>query len=296
TLDISGGEMLTKKEWEKIIDFCKDTFILNILTNGTLITEGIADTLSYSDRVSISLYGADAETHDKVTGVKGSFEQVLRGTALLTKRDIEVRAAILIFPFNVYQLEDIVKLAISLGCKRVQVGIICSVGRAENKNWDLSEKERAWLDEKMNELKEKEEYKDIEIRWEEEDEEYLEKKENKCGAGVIMWEITSNGDIYPCATIRIPMGNVAKENLEDICKSPAAKFFQDLLTPHKKLCGDCQYLYLCKGCHGQAFAHFFKVKNCPWVKQFEKAPPLFKNAIHEKRKKKENEMIKDVLK
>ena len=100
--------MLTKKEWEKIIDFCKDAFILSILTNGTLITDKIADTLSYSDRVSINLYGTDAETHDKVTGVKGSFGQVLRGAAILAERDIEVRAAILISPFNVYQLEDIV--------------------------------------------------------------------------------------------------------------------------------------------------------------------------------------------
>lgn len=282
TMDISGGEMLTRKGWEKIIEFCKGKTTLSILTNGTLITEEIADTLVNCDRVSISLYGADAETHDKVTGEKGSFEKVLRGAALLTKRGVEVRAAVLMFPFNMYQLKDIVKRAISIGCKTVQVGIICSVGRAQNKHWELSEKERAWLGEMMNELKKM--HKDIEIRWEEE---HVEKEEHKCGAGFTRWEITSNGDIYPCATIRISLGNVIEEDLTNICKSPAVKFFQELLTPHKALCGDCKYLYVCEGCHGEAFAHFFRVDNCPWAEQFERAPPSFKKAIHEKYKKKE---------
>lgn len=279
-MDISGGELLTREGWEILADFCKNKFTLGILTNGTLITDKIADTLVQYDRVNISLYGKDAQTHDTVTGVPGSFDHVLQGVTRLTEKGINVRASVLMLPFNVHQLEDIVKLAVSLGCKRVQVGIICSVGRAQAKNWELSKEERTYLGEKMNNLKRK--YKDIEIQWEEEP---SEKKEHKCGAGFTRWVIAANGDVYPCATIRMPMGNVIKDGVIPICESPAVKFLQELLTPHEALCGDCQYLYVCRECHGQAFAHFFKVDNCSWANQFENAPPYFKDVIEKKKKK-----------
>lgn len=291
TIELSGGELLTKEKWEKIFDFCKNRFTLSILTNGTLITEEIADILQHSSTISISLYGADAKTHDRVTGVEGSFSQVLKGTTLLTERGIDIRAAIMLFPFTLNNLEDIIKVAISIGCNKIQVGMVCSVGRAEKKQWNLSQKKRKWLDKKMNELKKK--YKTVEIRWEEESIEKKEKKEHKCGAGFTRWEITSNGDVYPCTTIRIPMGNVIKEDPIQICTSEMVTFFQTLITPHRALCGECEYLYLCNNCHAQALTHFYKVDYCAWSHQFENAPDPLKHIIEEKRKNRKEKMEKN---
>ncbi len=50
-------------------------------TNGTLITEGTVIEMKASgiQRISISLDGPDAETHDAFRKVKGSFEGSLQG-------------------------------------------------------------------------------------------------------------------------------------------------------------------------------------------------------------------------
>ena len=277
---LSGGEVLTKEGWEKMADFCIERFYSGILTNGILITEEIADKLTSYKEVHISLYGRDAETHEKITGVPGSFERAVKGITLLTERDMYVGASVLMVPFNLHQLEDMVKLAISLKCKIMRVGIISPVGRAYTGEWELTEEQKALLDTKMSELKEK--YKDeITVQWEEEP-----RKEHRCGAGYTRWVVISNGDVYPCAIFRVPIGNLKRDDPVDILNLPAVQFLQELKAPHDALCGDCHYLYACGECHGQAFAHYFKVDHCGWAQQFEKAPEPFKSAIWNKMNRK----------
>jgi radical SAM protein with 4Fe4S-binding SPASM domain len=275
-LHLSGGEILTKEGWEKMGDYCVDRFNFGVLTNGISITEETADILARYREIHISLYGKDAETHEKVTCVKGSYERAVKGMTLLAERGVYLGASLLMLPFNLDQLEDMIHLVISLKCRIARVGIVSPVGRALTGGWELTEEQFAWLEKTMNELKEK--YKDkIDIQWEEEP-----GNEHRCGAGFTRWVVTSNGDVYPCAIFRVPLGNVAREDPVEILNSPAVKFLQTLKSPHDALCGDCQWLYVCKECHAQGFAHFLQVDHCKWVDQFEKAPDLLKNALQKR--------------
>ncbi|MGD2249356.1 MAG: PqqD family peptide modification chaperone [Candidatus Methanofastidiosia archaeon] len=276
-VELSGGEILTKKRWDKLAEFCKNRFISHVLTNGCLITEETVHTLSWCREIYISVYGSTAQTHEKVTGVKGSFEQVVTGISLLAKKGFYVGVSVIVTPFTLHQFEDIVQLAISLQCKIVRVGIVSPLGRAYDKHWELTLPEKDILDKKIEELKQKYTGK-IDIQWEEEESE----GNQKCGAGVSRWVVTSNGDVYPCGIFRIPIGNVAREDPLHICVSPAVKFLEKLRPPDKQLCGDCTYFFACKQCHGQAFIYFLKVNHCGWAEQFEKAPEPFKSAIWEK--------------
>lgn len=267
---LSGGELLTKKGWDILAAFCYERFSSSILTNGVLITEKVADHLSQYDDVHISLYGKDAATHEKISQVPGSFEGAVKGISLLTKKGVSVGVSVIMVPFNLHQLEDMVKLAISLKCTIVRVGIICPIGRAFDKHWELTEPQREWLDKKMNELKTK--YTAIKIEWEEEHE---QREDHRCGAGFTRWVITANGDVYPCGAWRIPIGNVIKDDLVAICASDAVQFLQGLQAPHQEMCGDCVYLYACKECHAHAAAHWDKVDICHWATQFKKTPFTF---------------------
>ncbi len=272
-LQLSGGELLTKEGWETMGDYCVDRFNFGILTNGINITEEIADILARYREIHISLYGKDAETHEKVTRVKSSFERAVKGMTLLAERGVFLGASLMMLPFNLHQLEDMINLVISLKCKIARVGIVSPVGRALKGNWELTEEQLVWLEKTMNELKEK--YKDkMDIQWEEEP-----GKEHRCGAGFTRWVVTSNGDVYPCAIFRVPIGNVAREDPVDILNSPEVKFLQTLESPHEGLCGDCPWLYVCKECHAQGFVHFSQVEHCKWIYQFEKAPDSLKNAL-----------------
>jgi radical SAM protein with 4Fe4S-binding SPASM domain len=276
-MELSGGEVLTKKGWETLAEFCRNRFISCVLTNGCLITEEVVPTLTWCREIHISVYSSTAETHEKIAGVKGSFEQVVTGISLLTKKGVYVGASVIVTPFTLYQIEDIVQLALSLQCSIVRVGIVSPLGRAHNKHWELTLPEKHMLDKKIEELKQKYKGK-IDIQWEEEESDGSQ----KCGAGVSRWAVTSNGDVYPCGIFRIPIGNVAREDPLHICTSPAVKFLEELRPPDKELCGDCTYLFACQECHGQAFAFFRKVDHCFWAEQFEKAPEPFRSAIWEK--------------
>ena len=268
---LSGGEVLTKKDWEILADFCVCRFSCGVLTNGTVITEEIADRMSYLKDVQVSLYGADAETHEKIAQVKGSFERALTGIRLLTERGVTVGVSALMVPFNLNQLEDIVNLAISAKCRIVRVGIVCPIGRARHKEWELTADHMAWLDTEMRRLRQ--EHKDeIDIRWEED----LTREEHRCGAGFTTWTVVSNGDVYPCGSWRIPLGNLTKDDPVDILNSPLVKFLQEVKTPHDKMCGACQYLYVCQECHGHAHARYSRVEECGWAKQFGNAPGVLK--------------------
>jgi radical SAM protein with 4Fe4S-binding SPASM domain len=278
-LNLSGGEILTKEGWENLVDYCVERFHTILLTNAVMMTEEIADKMACLKEVFVSLYGTDAETNEKITQVKSSFEHTLRGIKLLTEKGIQVGVSVLMVPFNMEQLEDMVKIAISLKCHIVRVGIVCSLGRARDKEWNLTENQKCWLDTTMAGLRQK--YKEIDIRWEEE-----QGESRTCGAGFTRWVVASNGDVYPCAIFRIPIGNLAREDPIDICVSSAVKFLVGLESPHNELCGSCQYFYLCKGCHGEASTHCFEVDYCGWAQQFKEAPEPLRSAIWEKIKDK----------
>jgi radical SAM protein with 4Fe4S-binding SPASM domain len=278
-LNLSGGEILTKAGWEDLVDYCVDRFHTILLTNAIMMTEEIADKMTCLKEVYVSLYGIDTETNEKITQVKSSFEYTLRGIKLLTERGILVGISVLIVPFNMEQLEDVVKIAISLKCRIVRVGIVCSLGRARDKKWNLTKDQMSWLDTKIAELRQK--YKEIDVRWEEE-----QGESRACGAGFTRWVVAANGDVYPCAIFRIPIGNLARDDPIDICMSSGVKFLVELESPHSELCGSCRYFYLCSGCHGEASTHCFEVDHCGWAHQFKEAPEPFRNAIWEKIKNK----------
>ncbi len=89
---ITGGEVLLNPQWQLI---CKiiDSFGLrfSILTNGTLMTEKDIDyikTLINLRQVQISLYAIDEDTHDKITGLKGSCKKTKDAISLLRDRNI----------------------------------------------------------------------------------------------------------------------------------------------------------------------------------------------------------------
>ena len=275
---LSGGEILTKKGWDILADFCKNRFSSSILSNGILITDDIADRLSEYSNIHISLYGKDAETHEKISNVKGSFERAVTGITLLAERGAAVSASVIVVPYNIHQVKDIVALAVSLKCTAVQFGAVCPVGRARDRFWELTEEQMDWLRTEINALSKK--YKEIDIRWEEELQSQID---HRCRAGSALWVITANGDVYPCEVLRIPVGNVTKDDLEDLCRFPAMKFLQEVQTPHDAMCGDCLLLHACEGCHGHAFALHSGVDHCKWAEQFDEAPEPFKSIIKHKK-------------
>ena len=86
SLCISGGEPLLKKGVFSIIKKAKEKkLFVELITNGTLITNEIAQKLIASDvdLVTISIDAPIAEMHDQTRGTKGLWERSTRGLRIL---------------------------------------------------------------------------------------------------------------------------------------------------------------------------------------------------------------------
>ena len=90
----SGGEIFARKDFLEIYTYAKKKgFLITLFTNGTLISEKIADYLvewpPFS--IEITLYGRTKETYEAMTEIPGSYERCLRGIENLRQRNLPLK-------------------------------------------------------------------------------------------------------------------------------------------------------------------------------------------------------------
>ncbi len=87
----TGGEIFARKDFLEIYTYAKKKgFLITLFTNGTLITEKIADYLLEWPpfAIEITLYGRTRETYEALTQIPGSYDRCLRGIKLLRERGL----------------------------------------------------------------------------------------------------------------------------------------------------------------------------------------------------------------
>lgn len=116
---MTGGEPLLRPDFPAIYTHARERGILvAVFTNATLIDERIADL--WKDLppmlVEASLYGATPVTHDRITGVAGSWSRTLAGARLLLERGIKTGLKTILMKPNVHEYAAMEQLAESMGC------------------------------------------------------------------------------------------------------------------------------------------------------------------------------------
>ena len=111
---ICGGEPLTSPYLLPLLEFVKKELgsaPVSILTNGTLVTEKVADQLQQfeSVRFQVSLDGPDSDHHDLIRGI-GNFDKALRGLRILKSRGFEVNVLSVLSKRMLPWMEDFFKL------------------------------------------------------------------------------------------------------------------------------------------------------------------------------------------
>lgn len=105
---IAGGEPFVRQDLFNIIDsVVRNRMRFCILSNGTLITEGIAARLADSGRcdyVQVSIDGSCPRIHDSLRG-QGSFAAAVQGIEALMKAGVEASARLTVHRHNVDDLE-----------------------------------------------------------------------------------------------------------------------------------------------------------------------------------------------
>lgn len=118
TINFLGGEPFIIKSFLGVLRRAKNAGLRNITasTNGTLITEKNADEIAeLFTNLQISIHGANPATHDKITGMVGSWEKAINAVMILNKRGLPLNASFTITEGNFMEIVDYSKLISDLG-------------------------------------------------------------------------------------------------------------------------------------------------------------------------------------
>ena len=130
-LVLSGGEPLYRSDIFQLARYATDKGLrVALATNGTLVTKHVARMIVDAGvkRVSISLDGADALTHDSFRGIPGAFDAAVYGLRNLKALGMSVQINMTIARHNARQLPQVLELAKSLGADALHTFLLVPVG------------------------------------------------------------------------------------------------------------------------------------------------------------------------
>jgi radical SAM protein with 4Fe4S-binding SPASM domain len=130
-LVLSGGEPLYRSDIFQLARYGTERGLrVALATNGTLVTREVARMIVDSGvrRVSISLDGADALTHDTFRGIPGAFDAAVQGLRNLKALGMSVQINMTIARHNARQLPQVLELAKRLGADALHTFLLVPVG------------------------------------------------------------------------------------------------------------------------------------------------------------------------
>lgn len=281
---LSGGEPTIHPDFLRIVEEgSRRGIYMAVATNGTrfsnmgFVERALKAGLKY---VEVSLDSVNPEIHDEIRGVKGAWDETIRGVKNLVKMNASVGLAMTVTKLNYREVEDMVKLGEELGVKRVIFFNFIPTGRGRDiVQLDLGPTEREEFLKKVYELARKSRVQVAStapqlarVSWQmssgsdclpthftppkSQSLRALAEFIGGCGAGRIYAAIQPDGKVTPCVFLPIIVGDLRTETFLEIWNNSLVMRRlrdKDLL---KQPCGGCQYKYVCGGCRARAYAYF----------------------------------------
>lgn len=245
---LTGGEPLLRVDFQEIYLYAKRKgFVITLFTNGTLLTDHLADMLAdYPPfNTEITLYGATETTYERVTGIKGSYARCMRGIDLLVKRNIPLRLKAMAMSLTVAEIPAMKAYAESIGVDFRYDPILNNDidGNRSPFPLRLDAKEVAELE--RSDTTRMQEWRDFYQQQSEiaRDNRYW----YSCGAGTNAYHIDPFGQLSLCMSARNPSydlrnGTFQKgwdEFIYQVRRTPAPKEGDCLKCNLQPLCGQC---------------------------------------------------------
>lgn len=291
-LVFSGGEPLMRPDLFELIEYtAKRGLIPAVATNATLIDDAVAQRLADLgvSRVSVSLDGASAETHDAFRGLPGSFDDALRGIGALRKAGVEVQINVTFTKANRDEAPEMLDLVQRLDACALHVFLLvpvgCGVDLPEEIRLEPGEVERllTYFDTEATE-------RDLEIRAtcapqaQRIRRQRARARERKglppgrglapsskgCLAGGGILFVDAVGKVFPCGYLPLQVGDVRETPLAQILAT------SDLLAQMRDTsllegrCHGCEFAPVCGGCRARSYGTtgglFGEEPSCPMVR------------------------------
>lgn len=273
---LSGGEPLVRPDIFDIAKHGHDLGLRMVLaTNGTTVNDEIARRMIDSgiQRISVSLDGVDAATHDSFRGLPGAFDAAINGIDRCKAAGMPVQINTTVAKHNLHQLPAILDLATRIGACALHLFLLVPTGCGK----EISGREMispaeyesvlGWLYDASKAssinlkatcaphyfrvMRQKAKAEGTRITPETHGFEAMTKG---CLAGSAVCFVSYKGDVYPCGYFPVSAGNVLSTPFHSIWEG--SELFQTLRDPSllKGKCGICEFSRVCGGCRARAYA------------------------------------------
>ena len=252
---LSGGEALMNKDIVKMLWYCREKDMqISLLTNLISLKKELIPILKDVNLslIQVSLYSMDAEKHDSITTMKGSFEKTKTAIEKLHNADIPVQISCPIMKANKDGYDEVMKYAQRLRMKAQTDYIMMAQADLNTSNLanriSIEETEKVIRDIMENDVDYQTETLAQEPLSSISEEEFAEM--SLCGAGLNDLCVTVNGDIYPCAGWQgFVVGNVFRESLKEIWEhSPKLEQIRKIKQKDFPKCLKCEARDFCNMC------------------------------------------------
>jgi heme b synthase len=272
---LTGGEPLLRDDiYDLAAHGTKLGHRMVMAVNGTLLTPVIAARLKEVgiQRVSISIDGATAASHDTLRAVPGAYEGALSGIAACKEAGLPFQINTTVTRANRAQLPAIHELAIKLGAAAHHVFVLVPTGRGEEIPDQLVHPEEyeetlGWLLARQKEGRlfvkptcAPQYYRlwrqDAAARGEKitAASHAMEAMTKGCLGGQGFAFVSYKGEVQPCGYLELTAGNIRETPFPEIWAH--SELFRQLrrVDDYRGKCHSCQYRKVCGGCRARAYA------------------------------------------
>jgi heme b synthase len=271
---LTGGEPLLRPDIFDIASYGTQQGLRMVMaTNGTLVDKAIARKMMESgiQRVSISIDGKDAQSHDAFRGESGAFDGSMRGIEAMKSIGMEFQINTTITTANLHQIQDIHDLVLKIGAAAHHIFLLVPTGRGkdlaeqaitaadyeETLNWFYQESLSCEIQLKatcaphyfrvMHQNKPKEE-KPVKKAGG-----HFHESTRGCLGGITFCFISHVGHVQPCGYLELSCGNVQKQRFAEIWEN--SEVFCNLrdYSKYGGKCGRCEFIKVCGGCRARAY-------------------------------------------
>ena len=254
---ITGGEPLLREDFYEILSYAHSLgFAWGMTTNGTLITEEVAEKLAYAGMgtVSVSIDGL-REQNDAFRRTPGGYERALQGVKNLVDLHAfrHVQVTTVVHHKNIGDLPGLFQVLDGIDIDSWRVVNMEPIGRAlKYPDLMLTKEDYVRLFSFIREMRENDypvcygcsHYLGTELEAEVRDWYFI------CMAGIQVASIMANGDVGACLDIErrpeIIQGNIYKDRFTDIWRNRFEIFRQDITCKNEK-CAACPDRRFCAG-------------------------------------------------
>lgn len=203
-LSVTGGEPMTRADIWDILEYSvKRDFATLLYTNATLI--GAREAARLKDlgiyHVDTTLLGSSPETHDALTRTKGSFARTMAALHFLRGEGVNVAVKTPVMRENVNEIDGISSMMGKMGIQHIASPLMFSKDDGTTAPLDhrISDHDmkRFFLDRDVTSLTDP-------------------NGGYPCHMGICTFAVRANGDVNPCISVPLNMGNVGESSLKEI--------------------------------------------------------------------------------